>query len=177
MKNSKLLPNIGFAGLTHLGINSAVASAAKGFKTYCYHNDPKTINRLNNNDVVVTEPKLPDYFEKHKDNLFFSSDPKILNNCDIVYIAFDVPTNDLGESDLKPIDILTQKIKKFINSNTLLVILCQVPPGFTRKIEWPKNQTFYQVETLIFGQAIERALYPERIIFGFTTQKKILTAG
>jgi UDPglucose 6-dehydrogenase len=41
-----------------------------------------------------------------------------------------------------------------------------VPPGFCRKINWPKNQLYYQVETLIFGQALERAVYPERLIIG-----------
>ena len=39
-------------------------------------------------------------------------------------------------------------------------------PGFTRKINWPKKQLFYQVETLIYGSAIERALNPDRLIIG-----------
>mgnify|MGYP000733470182 FL=1 len=30
-------PVIGFAGLTHLGLNSAVANAARGFQTVGYH--------------------------------------------------------------------------------------------------------------------------------------------
>jgi UDPglucose 6-dehydrogenase len=41
-----------------------------------------------------------------------------------------------------------------------------VPPGFTRTIKWPINQLYYQVETLIFGRAIDRALNPERFIIG-----------
>ena len=44
--------------------------------------------------------------------------------------------------------------------------MSQVHPGFTRNINWPKNLLYYQVETLIFGKAIERAQYPERIIVG-----------
>jgi UDPglucose 6-dehydrogenase len=50
--------------------------------------------------------------------------------------------------------------------------LCQVPPGFCRSINWNKNQLFYQVETLIFGKAFERALYPERLIIGTESKKK-----
>ena len=46
------------------------------------------------------------------------------------------------------------------------MVLSQVPPGFTRKIQWPLPQRFYQVETLIFGQAVTRALNPERFIIG-----------
>ena len=30
------LPVIGYAGMTHLGLNSAVATAEKGFETVCY---------------------------------------------------------------------------------------------------------------------------------------------
>jgi UDPglucose 6-dehydrogenase len=41
-----------------------------------------------------------------------------------------------------------------------------VPPGFSRQIKWPAEQLYYQVETLIFGRAIERAMYPERCIIG-----------
>jgi UDPglucose 6-dehydrogenase len=48
-----------------------------------------------------------------------------------------------------------------------LVILCQVPPGFTRGIrELPHDRVIYQVETLVFGRAVERALHPERFIVG-----------
>ena len=53
-----------------------------------------------------------------------------------------------------------------MRADALLVILCQVPPGFTRLIAWPASQLYYQVETLIFGRAVERALHPERFIVG-----------
>jgi len=39
-------------------------------------------------------------------------------------------------------------------------------PGFIRSINFPKSRLYYQVETLIFGKAINRALLPERIIIG-----------
>ena len=32
-------PVIGFAGMTHLGINSAAAAAARGFETVCFDTD------------------------------------------------------------------------------------------------------------------------------------------
>jgi UDPglucose 6-dehydrogenase len=52
--------------------------------------------------------------------------------------------------------------------------LCQVPPGFCRSINWPKDQLYYQVETLIFGQALERALYPERLIIGSNLKETVI---
>ena len=56
-------------------------------------------------------------------------------------------------------------IKK-LNKNIPIIILSQVPPGFTRNYYKIKKNLYYQVETLIFGQAIKRALKPERFIIG-----------
>ena len=49
--------------------------------------------------------------------------------------------------------------------------MSQVPPGFTRKIYEKHKQTFYMVETLVFGEAFKRALEPERIIIGCDKSK------
>ena len=46
-----------------------------------------------------------------------------------------------------------------------------MPPGFTRSINWPMNNLYYQVETLIFSNALERAFSPERIIIGKNLSK------
>ena len=54
-------PVIGFAGLTHLGLNSAVASAAKGFSVIGYHNDLELVAQLNEGNLHVTEPQLRTY--------------------------------------------------------------------------------------------------------------------
>jgi UDPglucose 6-dehydrogenase len=47
------------------------------------------------------------------------------------------------------------------------VMLSQVPPGYTRALGVrPPGQLYYQVETLVFGLAVERATKPERYIIG-----------
>jgi len=52
-------------------------------------------------------------------------------------------------------------------------VLSQVPPGFTRRLDRRRHDAmngpaaiYYQVETLIFGNAVQRALEPERYIVG-----------
>ena len=166
--SNKNKPVIGFAGLTHLGLNSAVASAARGFKVIGYHGDNKLVSQLSEGNPHVLEPGLSELLAKHQEEISFSADPNILNQCDIVYIAVDVPTDDQGASDLSPIHHMLEIATSAMRSEGLLVILCQVPPGFSRQVEWPPEQLYYQVETLIFGRAIERAMYPERFILGCT---------
>ena len=55
-----------------------------------------------------------------------------------------------------------------------MVILSQIKPGTINKLKKRKDiKLFYQVETLIFGESVERALFPERIIVGKDKKIKI----
>lgn len=159
-------PVIGFAGLTHLGINSAVASAARGFQVIGYDTDEDLVTDLRRGVLPIQEPQLTELLAGHAGTMKFGSSPHCLAGCDILYVSVDVPTDDTGISDLQPIHKMIRIAIANMDENALLVILCQVPPGFTRLVAWPPQQLYYQVETLIFGRAIERALYPERIILG-----------
>jgi UDPglucose 6-dehydrogenase len=161
------LPLVGFAGMTHLGINSAAATAARGFPVLGYDADATLIGRLRRGDLPLSEPSLDDYFRDHAALLSFTDDAAELTRCDIVYIAADVPTDDDAVSDLTPILGLIDRVQPVLKDQAILVILCQVPPGFTRGLRSvPPDRLLYQVETLIFGRAIERAMFPERFIVG-----------
>ncbi len=67
-------PVIGFAGLTHLGLDSAVATAAKGFNVVGYHSDDEMVAQLKNGEPNLIEPQLPELMEKHQKKLSFSCD-------------------------------------------------------------------------------------------------------
>lgn len=158
---------IGFAGMTHLGINSLAATAARGFHVLGYDDNASLVDRLRNDERPVVEPGLEELFSAHSDKIRFSSRASDLKQCDIVYISADVPTDDEGKSDLSSILTLIDRVAASLREDALLVILCQVPPGFTRSLKVvPLQRLIYQVETLVFGQAVERALNPERFIVG-----------
>lgn len=170
---SKML--VGFAGMTHLGINSAAAAAARGFAVLGYDSDHELIERLRARDLPVLEPGLSELFAEHVARLDFSAEPAALRRCDIVYISADVPTDEMARSDLAPIRSLIDRVATNLREDALLVILCQVPPGFTRACPVvPRERLLYQVETLIFGRAVERALHPERFIVGCANPAKPL---
>ena len=152
--------------MTHLGINSAVATTEKGFETVCFDTDKKLIDELTKNIVHISEPQLPELALKNKSLLNYTSDIGDLAACQIVYIAPDVPVTDDGISDLTELEAIFDLVISNVQKDTILVNLSQVPPGFTRARSNQGFSVFYQVETLIFGQAIERALNPERFIVG-----------
>jgi UDPglucose 6-dehydrogenase len=162
---------IGFAGLSHLGLTHSIGSAEKGFNVIAYDNDEKIITELSSKRINIEEPYLNKLLDKNKKKITFTNEIKNLVNCDIVYISKDVPTNSDGESELNVIDILISKVLKNLKKDAILIVLCQVSPGFTRLIKSEYNHVYYQVETLIFGEAINRFLYPERIIVGCADSK------
>ena len=159
-------PVIGFAGMTHLGLNSAVASAERGFDVICFDPDAGRIAALNDGRLPVVEPELPEMFARRRAQLTFTADAGALKACDVIYVAPDVPTDDKGVSDLGPIRSLIGIVDAAMAPAATMVVLSQVPPGFTRSLSRPPETRYYQVETLIFGRAVERALHPERFIVG-----------
>ncbi len=160
------LYTIGCVGMTHLGLNHAVAFAEKGFQLICYDESPILIDQLNARHLPVSEPGLDDLVKKNNDRLTFTANLSDLKSCDVIFIAYDVPTDDQGNSNLDIINQLIERVKPSLSNHASLVLLSQLPPGFTRNIPLPKERLFYQVETLVFGRAVERALYPERYIVG-----------
>ena len=158
---------VGFAGMTHLGLVSASVCASKGFRTVCFDTDAALIQALQGGVLHVEEPDLANLVRSNGDRQMFASDPEALEACDVVYISTDVPTDDQGGSDLGPVRALIDRIVPSLKAGSTLVVLCQVPPGFTRNLRRPQpGPIYYQVETLIFGRAVERAAMPERYIVG-----------
>ncbi len=157
---------IAYVGMTHLGLCSGIAAASKGFETLCFDIDPELVARLNAGQLPVIEPGLPELLAANRDRVRFSADLRALADVDVVYVAPDIPTDDLGQSDLQVIDKLLAAIDPYLKSDSVTVILSQVPPGFTRARLRPNKTLLYQVETLIFGRAVERATQPERFIVG-----------
>ena len=168
---------VGFAGMTHLGIVSAVATAARGVSVLGYDPDRDLIARLRSGAMPIVEPQLDALTAEYRERIGFTAECRDLARCDIVYIAADVPTDDQAKSDLGPITALVDKVSSQLHPDAVLVVLCQVPPGFTRAIAAvPPERRIYQVETLVFGRAVERALNPERFIVGCNDPEKPLPA-
>lgn len=172
---------IGFAGLSHLGIVSAVAAGAKGFPVVGYDLDPSRCGDLNKGRLPLLEPELEELLAANRSRLHFTSDARELSACDIIYFSLDVSTDENGQSDLSPLLKLIETVLAVAKTGATLVILSQVPPGFTRGLRsravTADFEIVYQVETLIFGRAVERALHPERIIVGASDPKSELPAA
>lgn len=165
---------IGFAGLFHLGIVSSIATASKGFEVIAYDPDSVLCHRLEAGDLPILEPGLPELLAACQSRIRFTDEVAALKECGLIFFSMDVPTDKDNRSDLSGLRRLIEEVMIYAKREATLVVLSQVPPGFTRRLcaesqpvlDQHRLQVFYQVETLIFGRAVERALRPERFIVG-----------
>jgi UDPglucose 6-dehydrogenase len=149
-----------------LGLVSGVSASEKGFSILCFDPNTDRIAALNKGVLPISEPQLDDLVAKNSSRLRFTSESAELQSCDVIYVAPDVATDEQGQSDLQTINNLLDVVFKAARSDAVIVVLSQVPPGYTSSKQLTSRILYYQVETLIFGRAVERALFPERYIVG-----------
>jgi UDPglucose 6-dehydrogenase len=165
---------VGFIGLSHLGIIYSMATAAKGLEVLGFDSDPGLCQALTDGQFPITEPGLEELYRNHRARIRFTANPADLAGCNLLFFSRDVPTDEANRSDLGPLRKLMAQVGEHITPEACTVVLCQVSPGFTRSLravepafaKRPASRLFYQVETLVFGNAVERALKPERYIVG-----------
>jgi UDPglucose 6-dehydrogenase len=175
---------IGFAGLSHLGVVSSAAAAAKGFDVAGYDPDATLGAALADAKPTVNEPGLPELLVEVSSRIRYSADPAVLSQCDVIYISVDVPTDADNRSDSAPVERLLRDAARAAQPGATLVVLSQVRPGFSRGLQTEiesasgkRLRLYYQVETLVFGVAVERALKPERFIVGCADPTQPLPAA
>lgn len=157
---------VAFCGLSHLGLTSAIAACARGFNVIAFDTDKHLIDKLRLGHLPISEPELDSTLKKYQKRIDFTKNPQSLSKCDVVYLSKDIKTDDFGQSDLTELEDLISIVKANIKTETSIVVHSQVPPGFTRRNFLSIDRVFYQVETLIFGEAYSRAMEPERYIIG-----------
>ena len=172
---------IGFVGLSHLGLNYSLATAAKGFDVVAYDPDPTLTARCAAGEFPIEEPGFSELFAQHRARIRYTSAETALAECDLVFYSLDVRTNERNESDLGPLTELIHATAPHLSAGTTAVVLSQVSPGYTRQLrrelgERSPADFYYQVETLIFGRAVERAMQPERFIVGADDPARSLPA-
>ena len=91
--------NIGFVGLTHLGLNYLAASSEKGFNVIGIDVNQDKINKLKTFKIEYDEPNLKTTIFRNKKKILFSSNLNHLINCHIVFISQDVATDNKGRGD------------------------------------------------------------------------------
>jgi len=155
---------VGFFGLTHLGLVTSIAFSKKNLKITAYDPNLKTITD-GKKIFKIKEPYIEKKIYNNK-NINFTDKLDCLLESSLIYISYDIPTDSNGNPDYSLV-YGSLNILKNSKYKGVVVIHSQLRPGFLRGL--PKfnfKEIYYQVETLVFGEAFKRALNPERIIVG-----------
>jgi UDPglucose 6-dehydrogenase len=172
---------IGFVGLSHLGLIYSLTTAAKGFDVVAYDPDDTLTARCAAGKFPIQEPDFGELFAQRRARIRYTSDETALAECELVFYSLDVATNERNESDPGPLTQLIRATAPNLSPGTIAVVLSQVPPGYTRQLRTEVRELcpadfYYQVETLIFGRAVERAMQPERFVVGAADTSQSLPA-
>jgi UDPglucose 6-dehydrogenase len=160
---------VGFAGLSHLGIVYSTATIARGLPVVAFDSREKLVKDLTEGKFPIREPGLEELWQAHRERIHYTADADAIARCGLILFALDVQTDENNNSDLKPLEALIESVAARAAEGTVLVMMSQVPPGFCRRLQGQLGrglQLYYQVETLVFGNAVERAVHPERYMVG-----------
>ena len=163
-----------FLGLSHLGMVSSIGWASRGDPVVGVDVDTEPVLRLQRGELPILEPSLDALFAEARARMTFGTDPSLLRDAALVLVTRDVPTDADNASNTAPVTALIEAAIPHLREGVTLVVMSQVPPGFTRRLAERIRARrpaldfglYYWIETLVFGNAVERFLKPERIMIG-----------
>lgn len=163
---------LSFIGLSHLGLVTSFVSAKLGFNILALDQDKKLIQDLGKNRLPLFEPGLEKLFKEIKKNLEFSDNFSKLSDISCIIFAQDTSTD--GTGSVKKLESLIDLSIPHLKNGVTIILMSQVPIGFCRHLKQKiaqrrsdiKFDLYHFVDTIIMTKAIERFLYPERIIIG-----------
>lgn len=168
-------------GLWHLGLVTTAGLLKLNNEVVCFSSDAKLINSLNKLELPIYEKNLKEILNFHfkKKKLHFTNDEKFLNQAKIFWYCLDTPVNHRDEGNCKL--ILNNIYKRLLKLKSCeeLIISSQIGVGTVKKIEQRikklklEIRVTYVPENLRLGKAIERFLFPDRIIAGCRNKKSI----
>jgi UDPglucose 6-dehydrogenase len=168
---------LGFFGMSHLGLVYSTVYAHQGFDVLCYDSSNPLVLNLRNGLFPINEPGLDELALANKKRITYSNKLEDASLCDLAFLSLDVATDENGNAILKHLELLIEEVDYALPPHVPLIILSQVPIGFCdEKLKSMSRVLIYQVETLVFGNAVQRAIAPERFIIGFSSTAAKLPA-
>ena len=171
--------SVGIIGIGYVGLVTATCLAELGNHVVCMDIDAEKIANLQQGQIPIYEPGLPELIQKNRERMTFTTTlPEVFSQCEIIFIAVDTPPTFTGDADLSRVFAVVSALPGLSNSHHILVMKSTVPVGTGLKIstelarqELGKIDYVSNPEFLREGSAIGDFLNPDRIVIGFRDQE------
>lgn len=163
-----------FVGMSHMGQVTAAAWATLRSPVRAIDKNSSTINLLRKAQTDLTEPGLAELLVKVSKDFHPTTDFREIQKAKLVFIAQDTEIRTDGTGSIEKLDKTIQEIIPHLRHSVTVILLSQVPVGYTRRLKGQIETThpglnfdlYYWVDTIIMTQAIDHFLNPERVIIG-----------
>jgi UDPglucose 6-dehydrogenase len=167
--------NIVVYGLYHLGCVTAACLAASNH-VVGLASDPQEIAPLLVGKMPIYEPGLEDLAKAglKSGKLQFTSDPRCIETCDLLWVCFDTPVDEEDIADTEYVLNHVRSVFPMLREGVIVLVSSQLPVGSIATLEndfrasWPDINVRFACspENLRLGSAIDVFLKSERIVIG-----------
>ncbi|GGC88542.1 UDP-glucose 6-dehydrogenase [Thalassobacillus devorans] len=174
-------------GQGYVGTTMAVVLANAGHEVTGLDIDHDKIASLQKGKLYFYEPGVQKMLDKQLEanRLQFTTDARqaVVNN-DILFITVGTPSLSNGNADLTYIKNAAKMIGQYKNKKKIIVVKSTVPVGTTEKVkDWVMEagedtapvEVAMNPEFLREGNALQDALYPDRIVIGSHSDEALET--
>jgi len=176
---------ISIIGCGYVGLVTGACFAEKGHEVICMDIDKEKINKLNNGQIPIYEPRLEEIVNENlsEKRLKFTTEiNEAIKNSSVNFIVVPTPTLN-GKVSLDHINQVAFEIGNLVNEYSVIVNKSTVPPGTARKVKHIIKEQLIKrnfdvdfdvvsnPEFLKEGTAVSDFVRPDRIVIGIDKEK------
>ncbi|KZN98031.1 MULTISPECIES: nucleotide sugar dehydrogenase [Aeribacillus] len=148
-------------GLGYIGLPTAVMFAKHGVQVHGVDVNEKVVNMLNNKELHIEEPGLPEMLAEVIDAGQFTVSTKP-EKADAFIIAVPTPVNPDGSANVDYVRSATEMILPYIEKGNLVILESTVPPKTVENVMIP----ILEKSGLVIGEELYISHSPERVLPG-----------
>ena len=167
--------NVGVIGTGYVGLVVGSCLAESGNDVICVDKDADKIQKLQQADVPIYEPGLPELIKRNQQEgrLVFTTDlPDAVRKSFVIFVAVGTPQSG-DEPDLTAVFEVASQIGRSLDQFKAIVMKSTVPVGTTQKVaDIVRSETdapfdvVMNPEFLKEGAAVEDFMKPDRVVIG-----------
>ncbi|CEP67178.1 UDP-N-acetyl-D-mannosamine/glucosamine dehydrogenase [Moorella glycerini] len=163
------IARIGVIGLGYVGLPLAVEFAGAGYRTLGFDLNRDKVERINRGESYIPDVPWERVQElRQADRLAATTDFKLLDKMDVVFICVPTPFNRAKDPDLSYIEAAANQIAAHLHPGMMIVLESTTYPGTTEEVVLPR----LEATGLKAGEDFFLVFSPERVDPGnkkFTT--------